>query len=285
MKSSIFIFLLVAFLVQSQVNGSVMNCAYNIICAHDVYGPAYCYVCRIDDAVTTNKSEPNEIIITNFLENKSLPITKVEFFGGELDFIPPEIYEMSPVVDTIYVRQFNTKVINQDFLGDAKNIKIFVSFNNSVNTIEANSFETAPNLDKLLLTHNELDNIHSNAFKHLRKLKSLYVGDNKLDKVDPLWFQDLLMIEQFHAEFNRIHTLNANDFIHAESLAVLKLDHNQINKISKTAFKTLQKLTKIELHQNKCIDDDFNGEPTDKYYSTFHVMNKLALENGITACA
>ena len=284
MKSSLYVLLLVGCLY-GQVHGSVMNCSYNIVCSYGTFGPEYCNGCKIDFAVATNKSEPNEIKITNFLQNHSLPITKVEFFGGELDFIPREIYEMSPIVDIIYVRQFNTKVINQNFFGDAKHLRIFVSFNNSVKTLGPNSFETAPNLDKLLLTHSELEEIHSDAFKNLTKLTSLFIGDNKLEKIDPLWFQDLVKIEKFHAESNNIHKINAKDFMNADTLSFIKLGHNQIAKISQDAFKNLLKLTKIELHQNKCIDGDFNGPPTDKDYTTFDVLNMTALQHEIAVCA
>lgn len=153
--------------------------------------------------------------------------------------------------------------------------------NNSINSIDCNTFENAQNLkdlnlsfnnikivcknlsipatsEFLNLTHNQIDAVPVELIDNAGKLREIDLSHNEIKKINQLNVTQGNRLETIHLNHNKISSLSENAFDQCVNLKRLYLSNNDIETISPNIFNELQHLIELDISSNvlvKVIND------------------------------
>jgi hypothetical protein len=124
-------------------------------------------------------------------------------------------------------------------------------FDNEIEVLKENIFESLTNLQELNLSHNKITEIKEDSFKSLTNLQKLDISRNKITKIENDAFKSLTNLQELNLSKNQIEVLKENIFESLTNLEMLALFYNKIKAIEKNIFKSLTNLRGLYLDNNK----------------------------------
>lgn len=167
------------------------------------------------------------------------------------------------MIGTIVFDNCTLKEIPTDLFVLYEKVQSFNMTNLGVESLQANQFNEATSLTKLLASHNQIAEIPANLFNQSNSLTEIDFSFNKITKIDPDAFATKNRLINFNLSFNNISELSVNTFQKLVELRYLQLSHNQIQEIPSLLFYKTDKLLEIDLSCNQIrkIDDfAFSGD-------------------------
>ncbi len=137
------------------------------------------------------------------------------------------------------------------------NLKEVKAYNNSIVSIDNDTFCGAYNLKTIDLIQNVLEDIQVGAFVDQAKLTHLYLSGNRLKSLEVGTFDPLKDIRNIDLHGNQISVLEDETFVKNLYLKEVNLDFNKIFAIGTNAF-SWEKLDKLQLKENMCVDFDIS---------------------------
>lgn len=175
------------------------------------------------------------------------------------------------------------KVLDKSLLGENSEMKYMVINHNDFESINEDSFDGLPNLEKLELGESQ-SSFPSKLFDnkpHLQSIKLSYnhltnfpkdflpaglnelgLKSNQISKFSADDFKDFRSsktLEKLYLGNNGIKKLDVGVFDELENLKVLYLDYNGLEKISKEHFQNLKHLEKLVLEGNRIKKSDIDN--------------------------
>lgn len=229
-----------------------------------------CWTCKIENAELLSLNENVEISTGNNKKNNS-DVEQVQFYGGNVKYLPSELSKVFPNMKNIFLTNTQTEIISSEFFQNMEQLKFFNSENSF--TLDDHCFKSTPNLEAIDLGLNMLTSIPSNCFAGLTELNELILIVNNLDAVDALWFKDLQKLEKLNLFANKIESLDDNVFEDLKNLKNLNLRENEIKIISASIFLNNLNLMTINLDGNRIVEINVNT------FRPLKQLNELSLNN------
>lgn len=169
-----------------------------------------------------------------------------------LGYIPPVIFYVYPRVRSIELSISRIDKIDSSFLPPKSNqLESMTLNNNSLYSIQADTFLRANNMTLLNLNENHISEIHCDAFRGLDNLKSLMISSNMLRGVKECHLKYLFSLELLEVEKNEITEVKDDSFKNLKALKNLSLARNAIKNINRRTFNGLEKLDDLNMSVNR----------------------------------
>lgn len=136
-----------------------------------------------------------------------------------------------------------------------KKITLILMKNTDLVEIGVNAFTELNNLKILSLNYNRIEKIHKLAFRDLVKVEKIEMVSNSIETLDVDIFQNNVNLKLVLLYHNKIKVIPTQLFARNINIETLQLQNNSISQIEKGFYKTLEKLTKVDLSSNICISE------------------------------
>lgn len=202
----------------------------------------------LDSTTFIEKSPRNRRVKgINFIDNKNIK------------YLPQNLGEALP--NLIGISGFNSSLqsISSTDLSNLRKLKYLNLAKNSLRRIPSNSFDHLTSLEELDLSDNQIDYLDEAAFEKLTSLQTIYLGGNNLEHLPFRIFEFLPNLRNISLENNNLIEIDGNIFKHNPKLENVWLNGNGIKVLSHKMFEGQNYLEYVDLQQNDCIDQFFEG--------------------------
>lgn len=159
---------------------------------------------------------------------------------------------------------------------------IVFAYNKMIKYLPEKIQETFPNLKIVDAASCAIRSIWMENFMHLQKLSKIFLDGNQIERIERNTFEGLsslteIYLSMFFIEYSN-WWLNNLYFIQA---------YNDIKFIDISAFDGLNRLRRVDLYHNCCIDKDFNTEEKLRSFSqeaSENCQNISSLNNCLIKC-
>lgn len=162
-----------------------------------------------------------------------------------------KIIAASPnVIKRLYFTQ-DTKLgrIPLGVLENFPELELFDISTNGIDTLQADRFGEAKNLQSLRLDQNEIKIVPSKVFVNVASVSTIYLQDNRIDTIEDNAFENMVNLETLRLDKNLIRRLGRLTLAGASHIKVLQLDNNRIETIDEGAL-NLPRLENLDLSWN-----------------------------------
>lgn len=183
-------------------------------------------------------------------------------------FFLPDIFKEFTHLKELVAKNISLEEINSATFADASKLRYLILSNNRIKTLIDNTFINSSELLSLKLQHNQIKTLSSQTFFGLTELRTLILSFNLIANLPLYIFRDLTSLDSLHLDNNQIKVVSSYQFSTNFELTVLHLEMNEISTIDDETFEDLDKLERIYLSNNICVDENF---------SPWFISNRTAL--------
>ncbi|KAL7026929.1 hypothetical protein ACKWTF_005238 [Chironomus riparius] len=177
---------------------------------------------------------------------------KVKFLPQNIDKAFPNLVEISTFNSSI-------KHIPKESLKNLPKLRGLNLMSSGISTIAPNAFDEIPSVEYIELSDNNIKDLHPDLFKKVPALKYLYLNDNNIKSLDSNIFENLPELRNISLEGNEIKEVNKKLFKNNYELQNVWLNGNRISAIDPTIFDGKRALEYVDLRENDCIEEFFEG--------------------------
>jgi hypothetical protein len=141
--------------------------------------------------------------------------------------------------------------LNLGQVSDRNKMTQLKAFNNTISTINYETFRGAYNLDSVDLQNNLIADILNETFRDIAKLTHLYISKNRLTKLNVGAFEGLSSLEHLHLDNNQLKILNVGTFDSLKNIRKINLFLNKLTLLEDGLFLKNENLFEINLNQNQ----------------------------------
>ncbi|XP_055298142.1 transforming growth factor beta activator LRRC32 isoform X2 [Sitodiplosis mosellana] len=192
-----------------------------------------------------------------------------------LKTLPSEVFENSPDLEIIVLRNNAIQEIGESTFANLRNISSIDLSHNHISSLRSASFVNLMNLKKLNLKGNQLSAFKGEFFNTGTGLEELDLSDNQLSYLFPSSFRihprlrrlsiannkfnffpseliaTLQYLEHINLSGNELKTIDELDFARLPRLRVLDVAYNQLETLSEMAFHNSTQLQVVDLSNNR----------------------------------
>lgn len=241
------LFIVLLGLLFKMVSGKIECGSENLENKEKLQGCQFTNLNAIDYTIQMEKYlKKYDVTATNY---SWLNFNKTNFING---IIPNEIFQ-----DFKAMREFEiqlSKGLQTVRFMQGENLRSLYIISSDLETLDEFSFVKLENLKTLILNHNQIKSIHRRSFKNLRILEDIEIVNNSLTHLNPITFHNNLKLKSINLKSNKIKVILNDLFKLNINLVNIQLMNNQISFMERCPFATLNKLEKIDLTSNLCIN-------------------------------
>ena len=119
--------------------------------------------------------------------------------------------------------------------------------NNSIHTLDNNSFSGLTDVTTIDLSDNEIETVHNNSFAGLNNLANLVLRNNNISSSPACMFLWQKNLRYLDVSWNNLKIIHNDLWICFNSLETLNITGNPVAEISPAAFAPLDKLTTVHI--------------------------------------
>lgn len=166
--------------------------------------------------------------------------------------IPDNLANQFPNLKVFQTFNCSVEVINGKAFKGLRTLKYLNLNQNKIDTIKSDAFDDQSKLERLELSRNNIETLSSRLFSLLDNLKFLYLNHNKIEILHPKTFYALRYLVELHLDNNAIRTLPAESIFQTLfTMKYIALSHNNLEAINDNLFSNNKKLEYVWLTDNK----------------------------------
>lgn len=166
--------------------------------------------------------------------------------------IPENLANQFPNLKVFQTFNCSVEVLNGKAFKGLRALKYLNLNQNKIDTIKSDAFDDQSKLERLELSRNNIETLSSRLFSLLDNLKFLYLNHNKIEILHPKTFYSLRYLVELHLDNNAIRTLPAESIFQTLfTMKYIALSHNNLEAINDNLFSNNKKLEYVWLTDNK----------------------------------
>ena len=197
-------------------------------------------------------------------------VTGIRVEGRNVKFLPKNIAEVMPNVETVWVKNTFIDKFDPATLVPMKNLKTLSLPSNKLKEVDPQHFNSLPGVQTLDLSHNRIKKIGANAFSD--NLETLNLANNEIEFISPEALKNLPRLMEINLEGNNLPKVPSELFNNNPSLQKIALSGNRISSLDSKTFENLPDLRSVDLEENSCISGNYNP-------ATFRSLKNEILRN------
>lgn len=216
------------------------------------------YGCKMEKAFFTSETE--NFKVTGNHPSKGRQDRSVKFLeitSSNLSHIPREILEKFCNLEYLSVNEIGLKTLDKIHL---KQLKVLLANKNRLTELDDEAFEDTKTIEIISLRENQISIIEPATFKKLTNLKELYLSSNKLEHLNMDLLSPLINLQILSLSGNKLKAIDMEHFQLNRQLREILLYDNQLAAIHPQAFVNQNEMFNLELHGNKCVNDDLRDD-------------------------
>jgi Leucine-rich repeat (LRR) protein len=171
-----------------------------------------------------------------------------------IEFLVDDISDIFPNLELVRVINTSLKAVNKRNLHSLHRVTYVYLEENSIASIDENTFDDMANLISLKLEDNKLTSIPTKLFSKLSMIEFIYLDNNQLTSLDPEMFKNNSKLVFLSMKENQLTTFDEKLFENLANLRLFRADSNQISTLPPELFKKCFSLENIYLSENKIVE-------------------------------
>ncbi|KGM94681.1 hypothetical protein Z968_11245 [Clostridium novyi A str. 4552] len=172
----------------------------------------------------------------------------LDLSGNKLSTLPVGIFDKLTKLKSLSLSGNKLNNLNKDVFSKLVNLEELSFDRNQLTSIPNGIFDNLPKLKRISFSENKLDNIQNNLFTNNKELRMLDFSFNNIKSI-PTSIKNAPNLSEIRAQYNRIEVL-PKELGKLINLKKLILSRNTINEIPLDIFKSLNKLSVLEMNDN-----------------------------------
>jgi Leucine-rich repeat (LRR) protein len=182
------------------------------------------------------------------------------FEEKSINALRTDVFINLPNLKELLVMQTTVQELEEGVFRTNKELESVIFDQSKISTIPENLFAGLVNLRSVTFTMSPIKVLPTNLFLGNKSLKQLNFVNTQIGKLPENLLSELFELETFDFGLSQVKAIPENFFKNNGNLKRISLDWNKIEKIPDGTFDGLQKLEKVKLARNTCIDGEFDGK-------------------------
>jgi Leucine-rich repeat (LRR) protein len=269
--------------------------------------PAYAFVGAPLQTIYFSKSNKNSTIDPNAFRGLKA-LTEIQFYSTNMTAIQKTSFVDSPNIINIMLNAHKINFVDPSAFATLKSLQVLSLAVNELTSLDKTLLRNNANLNMIYLNVNQLTTLDDSFFMYNPKLRSIDLSENfftsisanlfannpglvevtithnRLTSLPATLFQKNLALQHINLFYNPLTALDKNLFSKNKQLRKIILQYNKLNAIFDTTFSGLTQLKSLNLLNNVCINQNFEGASAATIVSALAKCDANAKVNSAPNC-